>query len=75
VSKIYRKVKQNLSGPLAYSFELATCNDPDCGAHLLALDEDGECIAEIVIKTDDIAEVADRLHDVAYAKIVERDDG
>lgn len=36
-------------GKAAYAFELGDCTDPTCGAHILALDKDGRCFAEIVV--------------------------
>jgi hypothetical protein len=59
--------------PKAAAFELRVCEDPNCGPHILALDEHDRCMAEIVIARKDIASFCRALQDVAYAKAVEQD--
>lgn len=39
-------------GKEAYMFELGDCADPTCGAHILAMDRQGHCFAEIVVGVD-----------------------
>jgi hypothetical protein len=40
--------------PKAASFQLCVCDDPNCGPHIVALDEHERCMAEIVIERKDI---------------------
>jgi hypothetical protein len=52
---------------------LCVCDDPNCGPHILALDEHERCMAEIVIGRKDIASFCRALQNVAYEKAVEQD--
>jgi hypothetical protein len=63
-----------LQGPLADSWEAGTCGDPKCGVHIYALDEAGECMAEIVMSAKIIPELIRVLQSIAYEKAVERDE-
>ena len=54
--------------PKAASFELRVCDDPNCGPHILVLDEENRCMAEIVIEQKDIASFCGALQNVTYAK-------
>jgi hypothetical protein len=60
-------------GPKAASFQLCVCNDPNCGPHIVALDEHDHCMAEIVIGRKDIVSFCRALQNVAYEKAVEQD--
>jgi hypothetical protein len=48
------------------------CDNPNCGPHILALDEHERCMAEIVIGRKDIASFCRALQNVAYEKAVKR---
>jgi hypothetical protein len=65
---------QKHMGPRTHHFEVGRCDDPRCGAHILAFDSTGECISETIVAPRDIPALCDYLHKLAYEKAVENDD-
>lgn len=47
----------------AYSFETATCGDPECGLHIIPKRRSDEPICEIVIGRNQLREVLAMIHD------------
>jgi hypothetical protein len=72
--RINGQIRQQFAGPQTDHFELASCDDPRCGVHMLSYDEEGRCLSETVIAAEDMVEFAERLKDMAYAKAAERDE-
>ena len=59
--------------PRASSFKLCVCNDPKCGAHVLAYDENGKCLCDVVVAVRHIADFCDDLQTIACEKTMNRD--
>ena len=47
----------------AYSFNSYTCDDPECGLHLIAERQNGSNICEIVIGRDQLLSLLRYIHD------------
>jgi len=57
----------------AHSFELRTCDDPECGPHFVATDCDGDTICEIIIARCHTLSLIQALQGLLYSKVVEEE--
>ncbi len=55
----------------AHMIDICVCQDPQCGVHIIALDEDGEPIVEISQGIEATRSLMEALRGILYQKAVE----
>ena len=68
------KWKPRPEAPRSRAVAISFCNDPRCGVHILALDEDDEPICETVMSREMTLELIKLCKADLYEKATERDD-
>jgi hypothetical protein len=60
--------------PKAASYDIAECSNPECGPHLISLDENGRPICETVFSHHGARRLIAQFQAMLYGKAVEGDD-
>lgn len=60
--------------PRAHHYDLAYCDDPNCGIHILAFDSHNKPICEITTTPDQNLRMVKTIQDMLYVKAADKDE-
>jgi hypothetical protein len=62
-----------MRNPMAFSFEIYSCDDPNCGIHIVAYDKSGNVVTQMNTTLEQTEYIANTCHKHLYMRAVERD--
>ncbi|HEY2244024.1 MAG TPA: hypothetical protein VGH47_07365 [Xanthobacteraceae bacterium] len=62
-------MKHTARDKLAHTYQIFTCNDPDCGVHIQAFDAANKIICEIVMGSRQASEMSETIDNILQEKV------